>query len=563
MKLYESGLNPRCEFDQAGIDELAKSIAQVGILQPLVVRKHPTPTKNGAEMYEVVCGARRLSAAVVADLKEVPAIVRELSDDEAFDLMITENLQRKDVSCMEEANAFMKLINTGKYDVDSLCARFGKSQHYIKQRIKLNDLILEFQKLVSNDTIGIGHALEICKLEHQYQTELYEKHYSDEERSHSYWSPKTVASLKRFIEREFTLKLSEAAFDTTDASLYPSAGACITCHKNTASDTILFPDGPETGLCLDAQCFKKKVNIHLKRELNRIQDEQPDVIIGMPSYVYGDEEKDLKSIKSEGIHPVEISFSNGFFAVNRPDVPTKPEIADFGQDEVDDFQDALSEYEDEIETYQEDLKDYEEMLASGNLRKVFMAVGDNKGKILHYELRENVHQNGATGENISEKKQVEELEEKDKRNAEIAFEKTYLDAKKLLEDNSYSNEEFELTQLEWQAVYTVLLSNIGYCDLRTELNPNANGYFDNKVKAAIVAKLNIKQINRLFRAFIKKMLDNSTPNDLISDANALIQVAGEFYPQYFTEIELKHQGVYLKRKEAIEKKINELKSQNP
>lgn len=110
-KIVPNPKNPRTNLDELepGIIELAENIRHVGILQPICVR----PTKDG--MFEIVYGYRRYSAAIYADLKEVLAIVRELSDDEAEDLAITENLQREDITPLDEAAAFKRALDTGRH----------------------------------------------------------------------------------------------------------------------------------------------------------------------------------------------------------------------------------------------------------------------------------------------------------------------------------------------------------------------------------------------------------------------------------------------------------------
>ena len=118
-----------------------------------------------------------------------------------------------------------------------------------------------------------------------------------------------------------------------------------------------------------------------------------------------------------------------------------------------------------------------------------------------------------------------------------------------------------MTPIEWHAVYIILIDSIGYVPLREELFDSKIGYIENKQKAIIAEKLDINQINRLFRAFLQKELDTSSPNYQISDAKALIGIATEFYPDPAKEIELKHQGTYLKRKEKIEMRITELKAE--
>lgn len=555
-QLHESPMNPRKEFDQEGIDQLAESIKQVGILQPIIARPN-TSVKKKMPIYEVICGARRLSAAVIADLTEVPVIVRDLTDEEAFDLMITENLQRKDVSPLEEALAFQSLLSKGKYDHYSLADRFGKSVTYIRQRVKINDLIQEFKELLQHDVITVSHAFEISKLEAVYQSELFKDDF--EERS-PYWSCPTVKQLRGRIENRFTLEIKNAVFNTEDITLDSKAGSCSECPKNTGSSASLFPD--EDGYCLDRICFKNKTAIHISREIERLQSEEPEVIIGISGYVYGEEEKQAEKLKIDGLPIVEISWSNGFSQVYEPEKPEMPSPSVYGLPE--EYEEAMEEYVSDQEQYESDLKEYQEKVASGLVRKVYMAVGNEKGKTLLYTLNSNAATKvaTATGAEINRVNQIVELREKDKRNAEIAFEKTYLDARKILENKSYVLLDHELTPTEWQAVYIILLTNIGYdSPLKKEISPKNNGYFDNKDLALFASKLSINQINRLFRAFIINKLGTSSPNYNKSEANAFLQIMSEYFPDLMKEIELKHNGVYLKRKESIENKIAELKTQ--
>ncbi|MDP2235009.1 MAG: ParB/RepB/Spo0J family partition protein [Bacteroidales bacterium] len=556
-QLHESSMNPRKEFHQESIDQLAESIKQVGILQPIIARLNPHLKKKAIPIYEVICGARRLSAAVIADLTEVPVIVRELSDEEAFDLMITENLQRKDVSPLEEALAYQKLIEKGTYDIDALCIRFGKNQTYIRQRLKLNDLLPEFKKLLSSEIIGIGHAMEICKLEAEYQTELYENSYSEEVRSARYWNAGTVKELKNHIEKQFTLKLSEATFDLADELLDKKAGACLSCPKNTASNFLLFPDSPQEGICLDRACFRNKSDKHFEIQLKHVQEEEPQIILGYSSYIYGEDEKRVKEQVKNGLPAVELSYSSGYSRISKPIEPDSPDREDYDSEE--DYKDAVTDYAEEYSDYENDLKDYEEKLSSGKIRKAFIVAGSEKGSYQYYQKRDGNTDTSETGKQIGFKEQIKELQEKDKRNAEIAFEKTYNDAKELLSEKIYSNIESELTLTEWQAVYIVLLDYIRYVPLRDEIYPKGQQYLLNKEKPSIVSNLDANQINRLFRAFLQNKLDTQIYN--ISEANSLIQIATEYYPDEVKEIDLKHQGVYLNRKEKIESKIKELKNQ--
>lgn len=558
-QLHESSMNPRKEFHQESIDQLAESIKQVGILQPIIARLNTSVKQKKIPIYEVVCGARRLSAAVIADLEEVPVIVRELSDDEALDLMITENLQRKDVSPLEEAEAYEGLMNKRGYDIDTIVSRFGKSESYIRHRLKLNDLILSFKLLLKHEVIGIGHALEICKLQEKDQTELYNNQFSQEDRSKRWWSCPSIKLLKNNIEQEFTLKLEKAPFSLDDKTLDKKAGPCTTCPKNTASNLILFPDSPSTGVCLDRSCFKRKSDIHFDRELKRVQEDEPGVILAYPGYLYGEEEKRVAGMKKNGTPAVEVSWKTGWMEVSEPEKPEVPQESEF--DDPDDYKEALSDYEVEVSDYEEQVKDYQEKLSAGVLRKAFMLAGNNKGKVVFLEPREQEESqsSGDTGTYYAGQ-QIQELEAKDRRNQELTFEKLYVSAKGLLKDEGYNNITDQLTDNEMTALYLVMLALID-TDLSNEIYGGDHGrWVENELKLPAALRLTAEQKIRVMRHWLYHNLNTGSPLFQISEAKALIEITRERYPEQLTQVELELQGKYLKRKEKIDQLIEDLKA---
>lgn len=129
-----SNYNPRKNFDEASLAELSESIRQQGVLQPIGVR----PIENNR--FEIVFGERRYRASLMAGLEDIPAVVMEISDEVAEEMAVTENLQRKDVTPIEEANAYQKLIDSGRHDVQSLAVQFGKNESYIRTRLKFRFL---------------------------------------------------------------------------------------------------------------------------------------------------------------------------------------------------------------------------------------------------------------------------------------------------------------------------------------------------------------------------------------------------------------------------------------
>ncbi|WP_346697283.1 ParB/RepB/Spo0J family partition protein [Thermophilibacter mediterraneus] len=145
---------PRKRFKEDELEELADSIRQNGVLQPLLVRKV-------GSSYEIVAGERRYQAALRAGLKELPVIIREISDDEVFKLALIENLQRSDLSPLEEANGYRQLIKERGLTQEELAKILSKSRSTITNTLRLLDLPEEVQRLVEEGDLTAGHARAI------------------------------------------------------------------------------------------------------------------------------------------------------------------------------------------------------------------------------------------------------------------------------------------------------------------------------------------------------------------------------------------------------------------
>lgn len=551
--ICQSPLNPRKEFVDADIRELSESIQQVGILSPIIIRPNVDEAIDTA--FEIVCGARRHAAAKLINQEMVPCILKELSDEEALDLMITENLQRKDISPLEEAEAFINLIKHRQYDIAMLVSRFGKSEFFIRQRLKLLDLIPEFRNLLKEETIGIGHAFEICKLIVSDQQELYQNSYSETDRNRSWWTGFTVKDLKRRIERYYSLKLKNAGFSPEDGTLDTKAGPCTTCPKNSASNMILFPDSSNEGICIDTACFKNKSEIQFERDLAKIQEESPEILLCYRSYISGDEKKYVNEQIKKGLPFVELEWKT-FETIEEPEKPSRPFASDF--EETEDYEEALEDYKSELEEYNEDLKEYQEQVNSGNVRKAFIVAGNDKGHIIHVlqKISDDDAESSSGAKELSNKRLITELNNKDKRNQELRFEKIYLAAKELLKESDYLNRTETLSDIELYGLFVPMLDILNQ-DLRKEVL-GTQFYVENNTKLPAAKGLSPEQRVRILRNWMLNKLSTSTPNSQISEANALIEIAKERYPDKLSEIELEQEGKYLKKKEIIDNKIAEL-----
>lgn len=145
---------PRQSFEAEPMSELADSIKQNGVLQPIMVRK------KGSD-YEIVAGERRYQAAKIAGLKEIPVLIREVSDEDVFKLALIENLQRSDLNPIEEALGFKTLIDQNKLTQEALAKVVSKSRPTIANALRLLDLPTEVQHLMSEGKLTAGHARAI------------------------------------------------------------------------------------------------------------------------------------------------------------------------------------------------------------------------------------------------------------------------------------------------------------------------------------------------------------------------------------------------------------------
>ena len=155
--LKPSPSQPRRLFDKNSINELAESIKSKGLVQPILVR--PSPSESGS--YEIIAGERRWRAAQIAQLHEVPAVVRQLDDIEALEIAIIENVQRSDLSPIEEAAGYKRLIENHGHTQEALSEIVGKSRSHIANIIRLLGLPQSIQDMISEGKISSGHARAI------------------------------------------------------------------------------------------------------------------------------------------------------------------------------------------------------------------------------------------------------------------------------------------------------------------------------------------------------------------------------------------------------------------
>ena len=237
-RIGASPTNPRKHFDQAALDELAESIRRHGVLQPILVRPNPDRMRGPREEFEIVSGERRWRAAQAAELREIPALVRELGDAEVLEIQVIENLQRADLHPLEEAEGYEALHQRHSYTVADIAAKVGKSERYVYARMKLCALCEKARKAFYAGKLTPTTALLVARipdagLQAKATAEITEVRWQGAD-------PMSARQASEHIQRTYMLRLATAPFSTTDVELVPEAGPCTTCPKRTGNAGVGF-----------------------------------------------------------------------------------------------------------------------------------------------------------------------------------------------------------------------------------------------------------------------------------------------------------------------------------
>ncbi|OJV41178.1 MAG: chromosome partitioning protein ParB [Acidobacteriales bacterium 59-55] len=259
--LIESATNPRQHFEEDDLNELAETIRKSGVYQAILARPKD-------DRLEIVFGARRYRASQLAGKETIPVLVREMSDVEVLEAQLVENLQRRDVHPMEEAEGYKRLLALAEptYTVEQIAAKVGKTPGYIATRLKLTDLCDDVAAAFYQNHVGVGHALLLAKLPAEMQTlgltACFKEVYTGAgDKPAPILLP--VRNLRFWIETNVLLLLKDAPFDKRNADLVPAAGSCVDCPKRTGQNKLLFADLGKQDACTDPGCYQAKVQAHI------------------------------------------------------------------------------------------------------------------------------------------------------------------------------------------------------------------------------------------------------------------------------------------------------------
>ena len=542
MYIHTSPMNPRKTFDEEKLEELAQNIEEQGLLQPITVRKISDEETHIDEetgevvsvepRYEIVCGERRFRAWNMLAKKsdkynEIPCIVREMTDEQAFDAMITENLQRQDVDPVEEAIAFSLLLENGK-SVDDIAAKFGKSNRFVLDRIKLNGLIPELKVLIKSDDLPLSGAIILSKLGEKDQKGYYD----------SYPNGSSVNEIKRFIDNKFGIITSCQFIDEDGfSSLYPK---CADCGNNTANYSCLFYEmkGKEQK-CTNPECLSKKeidyIFYKIMQESGNLVKEGDSLDFGKSVIIFNSPEPywndELKRKNNEFLQRIR----DAGFAVVEPHEVFDTECF-----------------------YKEDDERVARMLSDN---KIYRCISFNNGYgKLYYSVKfyyVKKHTATSTCAVVDVKSaEIDKIKLQMQRNKEIAVENAAKTMREWAQSKkSYPSKSSELS-LNEKLVFDVMILRGCSSDYLDSIGINK---YDTKDKSWIdYVKNNQSERMHWYREFIRENLTSNDVNFYDYMRRCQIMIFSEQYPDEFSKMNKKILDSYSKKESSLKSKLDEL-----
>ncbi|MDR3833851.1 ParB/RepB/Spo0J family partition protein [Alistipes sp.] len=545
-KIVNSTYNPRKDFREETLLELSESIRQSGVLQPICVR----PKDEG---FEIVYGERRYWAAAMAGLTYIPALVRDLTDAEAEDAAITENLQREDVKPREEAAAYNKAIQSGRHTIESLVCKFGKSEAYIRSRLKLCELIDALAEMLDKEDISVGVATEIAKYPAEIQQEVYNDHFA--EGCYNSWKTARIKDIARRLYERYMTKLESYNFDKTE---------CLSCQHNTANQ-VLFRDECAGGCagCQNRECMIRKNEEFLVQKALKLLKDDPRTTLATagdtPVAV-------LEALEKEGYHVEELEYYINYYDT-APQMPDAPQAENYVSET--DFAEAQERYEARMARFAEQTQQLEFNVSEGRVRKYAVIRSldiEFRYEEIDDEEREVTVDDGQGGHTVHvtvvPPSPQEGLLQRDRRNREICYEHITADMKRLFLDVKVANKPLqkEEQQMFYYAVMQRVMSDskLRQCGFR----PKEDSYLTAEEQFAAAGRITAKQQAALIRAYLVDFFRSAAPEYRCTDETLLTGMMCRFADLNFAEqskaVQQQYLETYEKRKARLQEQIDAL-----
>lgn len=521
-----SNYNARKTFDADALKELAQSISVHGLIQPITVRRKG----EKGEHYEIICGERRFRACRLLNLAEIPCIIREATDQQAYDLSISENLQREDVPPMEAAEAYKRLIDTKRYDIASLAVQYGKSEKHIYQMLKLCDLIKGIADLVSVGKLTASAGVVVSKYDKKIQEDMLNNRFGKDGTGE--WCHISANVLEGRIRNCYTNNLDSYHFDKTK---------CLKCaHNSTNFD--LFADGSSCGKCTNKKCLSDKQTAYLVEQAQAVALADPKLVFVGEQYSHDNEATQI--IKKGGYEFKNVQTYN---LTSYPTAPTAPKATDYKKPE--DFDKAQERYGKEQEKYTKRTAQLDELKEQGKIR-VYAKIDNSDVRLYYKEV--------ATKDTKTNAQLITDLTAKRERNSEIANEKTAEDLKEVLRTEQIPQSAF--TADEETAMYFFMLSALRRHNYKAAgLKENDYYGLTDERKLKIAQSLTEEQKTIVRRDYLYSHLTNGTNTVSDTKGGMMLAFSKQHLPEKTEAVVNARQEEYGKKNARLDERIAGLK----
>ena len=522
-----SNLNARKTFDPETLRELAQNIATHGVIQPITVRA------SSKEHYEIICGERRFRASRLLNMPEIPAIIQTATDEQAYDLSISENLQREDVPPIEAAEAYKRLIDTGRYDVKTLALQFGRSEKSIYQVIKLCDLIGGIADLVRTGKLSASCGVVVSKYDKKIQKDILADRFGKDGQGD--WCNLTATALDGKIKQCYTNDLADYTFDKTE---------CQACTHNSQNYDLFAGCGNGCGRCTNAKCLQAKQRTFVVEQAKAVVTENPKVVFIRSQY--GSIDSTTEAVMKEGHEFKEMESYNTTRFPNKPVAPAETEYK-----AKEDFAKAQETYERQNKLYEKKMQELDTLKEQGKIR-VYATVEDRGIEMRYKEVK-------ATDKPEKTPEQaIADLTDKKKRNNELAREKTVSDIKDMLHGEELPNTEFTVTE-EQMMYYFMMMHLRKYRAKLFGVSMQGYGSIEAEKRLKIVQSLTEEQKTAIRRDFLYRHLKDASAH--YTDGDLLMDFAKMHMPDKTAKIEADHKAVYDKKNARLDERIAGLKAE--
>lgn len=288
LSIAPSLTNPRKSFDPDKLQELADSIKASGVHQPVLIRPLPPhrledtlqtarAQKRAAPEYELVAGERRWRACQLAGVTDIPAMIRHMTDAQALEAQVIENLQREDVTELEEAEGYQALMDSQGINAEEIGHKIGKSRSYVFSRLKILDLCQAGRDALREGKLDFSSALPIARIPNE-QLQLEALEFATKPDWHG--DRPSAREVQEHVRYQFMKRLEHAKFDVRDAELLPAAGSCKLCPHRTGANPDLFSDAGSADICTNPPCYEAKDEALTVKLRKQAQDRGYKIIDG-------------------------------------------------------------------------------------------------------------------------------------------------------------------------------------------------------------------------------------------------------------------------------------------